>query len=386
MSATIRITVSATTRLEDLPRVSRGRVLPTAMSCIKDALLSRDVDPAFALPLAVRGKGGRLPTSLDLPRYCDLMQRAARQSGNDSFGLECGRDLMRERLGLVGDIVLSSPTVGSALENLVGCFPFHQQNTAIAFRRTAGLCRLEYRILDGGIIDRRQEAELTISSLLRLLRECLGGDWRPDEVHFEHPRPERIQAHRQILAAPVYFAMATNALLFREPDLSHPLRGGNPGRVDTLRRNLVELADDTAALSLTDEVAGEIRFRLAGGYPHIENVADALRMTRWTLQRRLAEHDVTFSDLVERVRRGLADLHLGAAHMPIREIADLLGYSELSAFTRASVRWFGAPPSKVRERILKGTVTDLGECNEKSIGRPRGDLGFVRAQTDGTRR
>lgn len=344
-------------RLKRPPRFSDGRVLSAMTDGLLDALLLE----GLTAPMR--------PTSLDLPRYCDLVEQAAEQTGNDAFGLERGRDSMHERLGLVADIVLASPTIGVALDNLVRCFLFHQQNTAIAFRRDAGHCRLEYRILDGRILQRRQDAELTISSLLCLLRQCLGRGWVPDEVHFEHPRPEHIQPHRQILAAPVYFSMTTNALLFREPDLSRSLPGRDTDRVEALCRNLVQLAGTTETLSLTDQVAGEIRSRLPAGHPHVEDVAEALRMTRWTLQRRLAEHGVVFSDLVERVRRGLAELHLGAAHMPIREIADVLGYSELSAFTRACVRWFGVPPSKIRERILAAPA-NVARCQPRGRASP----------------
>ncbi|PHC31390.1 AraC family transcriptional regulator, partial [Bacillus toyonensis] len=35
-------------------------------------------------------------------------------------------------------------------------------------------------------------------------------------------------------------------------------------------------------------------------------------------------------------------------HVPIADIGALLGYSEVSAFSRAFRRWFGASPAKMR--------------------------------------
>jgi AraC-like DNA-binding protein len=55
--------------------------------------------------------------------------------------------------------------------------------------------------------------------------------------------------------------------------------------------------------------------------------------------------------------------------MPIQYIAEVLGYSEVSAFTRACVRWFGLPPSRLRDHILceRATASSRIECGEMSI-------------------
>ncbi|MCW6510592.1 AraC-like transcriptional regulator QhpR [Lichenifustis flavocetrariae] len=335
-------------RLSRIPEVSDAHILIAAVEGLPEALYAGGVDPHRMLRAA--GFDSKV-VRLDLKRYCALFELAADQTGNDTFGLQFGRDCAPERLGLIGEIVLASPTLGAALDNLARLFAYHQQNTDAVFKRAGDVWRLEYRILDGRILQRRQNAELTLGALLNLLRRCLGPSWIPDEVHFEHPQPDDIRMHRRVFGAPVYFSMETNALVFPDPGLSRPMPGADPARMIWLRDRLIRLAGSTGTLSLTDQVAGEIRSRLPSGYPHIEDVADALRMTRWTLQRRLMEQGQVFSDLVETTRRRLAELHLGAAHMPIRDIADVLGYSELSAFTRACVRWFDEPPSRVRERI-----------------------------------
>jgi AraC-like DNA-binding protein len=332
---------------------------------------------ALSSLLGIESSAARAPTghenqagnSLDLPYYCALLELAAQKSGNDVFGLEVGRDSAPHELGLAGAIALASPTLGDALANLARYLPYQHQNTATALIKGGAACRFEYRILDGRILHHRQDAELTISTILNLMRRCLGKSWAPDEVHFEHPKPQGVHLHRQMFDAPVFFSMGANLLAFRDPGFSRPMPDYDPERLETLCGRLLRLSGSTGVLGLTDQVAGEIRSRLPSGYPHIDSVADALRMTRWTLQRRLAEHGEVFSDLVESTRRGLTEVHLAAPHMSIREIADLLGYSELSAFTRACVRWFGAPPSRVRERILRENVALISEreSHEMSI-------------------
>jgi len=362
--------IAAAERRRRCGRASVAKVLSSAANGISEFIAANGADPT-----AVLGRVGiaemavmRDRDTLDLHRYCAMIEVAARETNNDNFGLHYGQGFTPQRLGLIGQIALASPTLGASLENLVRYFPYHQQNTEAAFRRSEGFWRLEYRILDGQILRRRQDAELTLGMYLNVVRHCLGCRWAPDEVHFEHPRPEGWQDHEAAFDAPVYFNMKTNALVFRDRDLDERMPGWSAGRMREYCAALTELMRGTGTLSLTDRVVGEIRSHLPSGYPHIEDIADALAMTRWTLQRRLADQGRVFSDLVEETRGRLATLYLGVPHLPIREIAEILGYSELSAFSRACVRWFDAPPSAMRARLLAGLSCPgvPGDCDEMS--------------------
>jgi len=95
---------------------------------------------------------------------------------------------------------------------------------------------------------------------------------------------------------------------------------------------------------LVARVGAEILSRLPEGAPRLAQVAQALGLPRWTLQRRLLASGVTFSDLVDAPRRDLARTYLHQGGLPLADVAFSLGYSEQSAFTRAHRRWFGRPP------------------------------------------
>jgi AraC-like DNA-binding protein len=287
--------------------------------------------------------------ALDLGTYVGLMELAAGATGNDNFGLWFGQQFQPSMLGLIGDIAVASPTLGAALSNLAGLFPYHQQATETRFARDGEFQRLEYRILDGRILERRQDAELTMGMFANVMRHALGPDWAPEEVHFEHARPEAWREHETAFDAPAHFGQRTNALVFRARDLDRPMPQGDLRRLTRLRDELVTLAGGTGVLSFLNRVRGEVRSRFPEGYPHVEEVADALGLPRWTLQRRLADQGLSFSDVVEGVRRDLAALYVRQPHIPIADIGFMLGYSEVSAFSRASKRWFGASPQRLRE-------------------------------------
>jgi len=70
-------------------------------------------------------------------------------------------------------------------------------------------------------------------------------------------------------------------------------------------------------------------------------VAELLSMHRRTLNRRLDACGTTFQTLVEEVRFGIARQLLEDTDLPLSQVAATVGYSDVSAFTRAFRRWSG---------------------------------------------
>ena len=70
-----------------------------------------------------------------------------------------------------------------------------------------------------------------------------------------------------------------------------------------------------------------------------------------TLQSHLAESELKFSDILEAQRCELAKHYLEQLHMPLDDVAELLGYAEQSSFGRAFKRWTGLTPRLYRQRF-----------------------------------
>jgi AraC-like DNA-binding protein len=108
------------------------------------------------------------------------------------------------------------------------------------------------------------------------------------------------------------------------------------------------LSDIPPVEDIVSLVAAEVRRRLAGRSPTVAEVAKALGLSTRTLQRRLGVAGETFAAVLDEIRRGRAKVLLADAGQDLAAIAHELGYSQASAFTRAAVRWFHAPPSRMR--------------------------------------
>ena len=95
---------------------------------------------------------------------------------------------------------------------------------------------------------------------------------------------------------------------------------------------------------LVFEVQQLITNLLPSGQPKIDAVAQELGMSSRTLTRRLAEAGVTYKGLLDEVRRKLALQYLRDKRISFKQVAYLLGYSEVSAFYHAFRRWVGSSP------------------------------------------
>ena len=89
---------------------------------------------------------------------------------------------------------------------------------------------------------------------------------------------------------------------------------------------------------------------LSSGEPAEERLAEALSMSRRTLQRKLAENGLSYRVILDKIRHDLARRHLGSDEKSLTDIAFMLGFSEQSAFARAFKRWQGVSPSEYRSQ------------------------------------
>src|SRR5215204_3395253 len=89
---------------------------------------------------------------------------------------------------------------------------------------------------------------------------------------------------------------------------------------------------------------------LPHGKARVEVIASRLGMSQRTLARRLAREGLNFTEIMDELRADLAKRHLQDSQLSISQIAWLVGYQEVSAFTHAFKRWTGMPPRQMRSR------------------------------------
>ena len=336
-------------------KVSEPAVLAAAATGITGFIekTGGDVDRIFGHAGLAPEMAGEPTLKLSLSSFCRLFEEASRLSHHDNFGLWFGNQFAPRDLGLWGYAAISSPTLGMALENLVNLFRYHQESSVMSmYQGESGLVRLEYQIQAPDIIERRQDAELSLGMFYNVFRESCGSGWAPEEVHFEHAKPENWHEHETAFSAPVYFSQPANALLFKPDILSNPMPGKDLALMAIMQTCLQSVGkENDKPVSLVNRVQSTIRTELPDGYPSLQKIAASLHLAPSVIQRELSQEGVSYKDLVEITRKNLALMYIRQKHLSFSEIAFLLGYSELSAFSRAMRRWTGLSPRKFRAQL-----------------------------------
>lgn len=262
------------------------------------------------------------------------------------LGLLAGRRYQLSRYGIWGYALLSSASLGEALE-----MGLRYLDLTFAF------CRVQDREADGGhwlvIDDSWVEPELRCFLLLRdsaaitrIQRELTGLRQPFKSVQLALPAPpdELLSAYAEAYGCAPQFD-AAETLLELDPELlTRGLPGDNPSIRQACEQQCHQLLQRYRA---RDGLAGRVRELLLDSGPGLSQmpaVAARLHLTERTLRRRLRDEQTSFRQLQEETREALAEELLRVPGLSLDEVAQQLGYGEVSNFVHAFRRWKGVSP------------------------------------------
>jgi AraC-like DNA-binding protein len=296
------------------------------------------------------GELGDPEAMLGLRALLAFLQRAVRETGDECFGVEFAAHLPWRDLGLLGYLMQHSPTLGSALENACRYFAVHQRPGELSLVRGPQTACLTYTLEAPDLGAADQQIEMIFFLIVRFCREATSNrGWAPAQVHFVHEGPISGLRHDRFFGSSVRFNRPVNALVLPAVDLELPLQKADPGLLSILRRCAEELLPGARPKeSYADAVKRAVTGSLSSGKVNIEDIAAQLQTTVRNLQRRLHEGGKTYQQLLGETRLAVSQKYLEDPALSLTETALLLGYSDLSAFSRAFRKWTGMNPHTFR--------------------------------------
>jgi len=284
-----------------------------------------------------------------LGRFHQLWELALEQTGDPALGLHLGEQLDMSRMGVIGHIVFNNRTLGRALQQYVRLAQVANEGVAVSLRDQDGLAVLEWhceRPEYYSIPNMDRTMALAITRARRFVSEKL----YLERVTFQHEKPDYAPEYERIFGCPVLFGQPSCSIVFRRHYLDYELPQRNPYLHQILTRHVERLLRRLAFRNtLSHKVKGIVSKHLSLGELDAEVVAEQLHMSRHTLYRKLKQEGQSFQGLVEEVRKEKAIRYLKEDRYALSEIAFLLGFSELSAFSRAFKRWTGESPANYRQ-------------------------------------
>ncbi|MGW5636895.1 AraC family transcriptional regulator ligand-binding domain-containing protein [Streptomyces sp. NPDC003832] len=272
-----------------------------------------------------------------------LLELSAADSGREDFGVRMARFRRFSNLGPVSLVVREEPDVRSAVGLLIRHQHMYNEILHARLSEADGLATLKVDLRLGEPARTRQATELAVGAFHRILHGFLSPQWQPLSVWFRHPAPADPTAHRQLFGPKVEFGREFDGIVFFADDLDAPNAMADP-QLRAYARQYFETIAVPADTTVADRVRELIEVLLPSGRCSIEQVARSLGVDRRTVHRHLAASDETFSSLLNATRMELAEQFVANPRRSLTEIAELLGFSSLSAFSRWFSERFGCSP------------------------------------------
>ena len=276
-----------------------------------------------------------------------LMEASVAEEQNPARGLHAAAVVEPEDRSPVEQAARGYRTVGEALRGWARWFPILNSAASLTLQHGDGRVAVVYRVVRGQP-EPPAFADSVIAGLVYFLRRNARVEEAGWQLHFVQSRPSYAEEYARFFEGEVRFGECDNALVLPEATLTAPmiprsatLTRGYQLRADQLLQQLQD--QDT-----TEQVRSLVATHLGSGQVTMRWIAERLAMSPPTLRRRLREEDVTFSRIVDDVRRDLAERKLRDGRASIGEIAAALGFSNIGSFDRAFRRWSGSPPSGFR--------------------------------------
>ncbi|MDD0972526.1 AraC family transcriptional regulator [Pseudomonas fontis] len=276
-------------------------------------------------------------------RFSLLVELSAQASNNPTFGLQFG---LFQGVGIFGSLFYlarNAGSVGEALLDLSRYFHVHNNFAEVVLHRMEEHALLCYSSRTETLSGNRQVSELVVGVGHQLMRTLLGSRWQPTTVLFQHAPLASPSVYRRLLGVAPRFNSAYDAWMFDEKLLATPLSAADKALHKLMQQHL----DSMSAMG-QEELPGYVqrllRSLLPSGRVTVDYIADFMKTSPRSLQRRLAEEGTSFQKLLDETRQSMTLRYLKESDMNLIQLTEILGYSDQSAFSRAFQRWFGSSP------------------------------------------
>lgn len=284
-------------------------------------------------------------------KFLVLLEEARKATACPHFGLQLSRHQGISMFGTIGFVMQQAPDLRSAIEALTKYFSHHNQGALVSLSVEDNLAHWSFTSKLQGNAPTWQQEDLAAGIGLNLLQLLCKQDWHPHALYLAHAPTQDTRPYKLRFNCPVFFDWHTTLMTFDVAILDAPISASNHDLLCILEDYLNNLKQ-----SFPDDYCSQVRYlieqAMAAGDCSIERVADFLGINKRKLQRQLREHDTSYKALLEEVRFDLARRYLRESDGSLTTLADMLCYSELSAFSNAFRIRFGISPREWKKQEL----------------------------------
>jgi AraC-like DNA-binding protein len=275
-----------------------------------------------------------------------LWKNASTACHDPLFGLHFGESVQLAALGAVGEIIKNSQTVGEAITIAASFAPVVTDVFQLRVDKTEKY--FSVTLVDNNVATdefvKQQLADFLMVFTIHELNGFILKRIIPQAVNLRDAISTVAEYERVFRCKPVQ-GKDSYSIYFDTSYWSEPIHTANyEMQKFFIQKVNASLQDSATPSSFQTRIMDYLMRNAYLGLLSVEDVAANFNMTPRSLQRKLQGEAVTFQQLADTVRKSLALHYLESGKYQIKEISHMLGYNEISAFSRAFKRWTGKPP------------------------------------------
>lgn len=325
-------------------------VLPTTMHAeFVKLLVGRGVSEHDVL----QGTGiepGHLGSSearLSLLQAAILADNALKLTGDPALGLEFGRHIHINGIGVVGLAVMSSRNLSEANIRMLRYYRLMAINVRLELEVHDGL--MELSIHDSVPLGQLRpfSHEATVACLHALSQFVVGKPLPYREIRFSYPDPGYADRYHEVFGCDVIFDAPLTCLVMDAEALDWELPYASVATAKFADQQCVALLAAHQGDDVVQQVLHMLQARVDDA-PPLTTLAKELQTSERSLRRALSELGTSYRALLAEARRNRAVEMLTGTRKTLEQIAESLGFANARSFRRAFTRWTGKSPTAVR--------------------------------------
>jgi AraC-like DNA-binding protein len=283
-------------------------------------------------------------------KECVVLEEAAHITGHPALMVEVSNRQTLGIFGAIGALALGSTDVRGGLVVFEKYLHYGLDAVQVQLRSEKDIAFFTLHTDFQPAVRCPQFWHHGVALMCQVVRMLCGRRWSPRSVYLDQPTPTDLTPYTDFFRAPLAFGQGWNGLAFPAEVLDWPTRDS----LSAMSADLRLFLNDNYANNFQDQVRLVLNSMLATRKCTAGAVALTLGLKERTLQRKLKDEGTSFRDLQEQVRSSLAVNYMREPQFRLTDIAEMLGYADLSVFSRSFKRWFGISPQKWRAREFRG--------------------------------
>ena len=323
--------------------------LATVLNALADEGVS--TEDALAGVRLSKGAISSPATRVSLNQVIECYRNADRIAHDRHFAYHAGLRFHVSAYGMYGFAILSSMNYRQTIHFTM---KYHQLATPlneIHFEEERGCGIWTFTPLPHSRVNARLYkflVEMQFGIILSLHRDVMGPSFAARELHVTYGPTDDARKHPNIFGCPVLFDQSENKFIFDAAWLDGTPKLGNEIAYSTV----VGLCDGLVEeFELRIGLVGQVRQILLANRMRptsFSDIAGHLNMSARTLRRKLREENTSFRRLADDLRMQMAIKYLRDTDLTVKDIAEVLGFSDAANFRHAFRRWTKTAPHQFR--------------------------------------